>query len=539
MFPAIIDDALIGARMLARIPAFVRAGAVRADPRASLAHRLHERAPGFLTLVRRGVFQQRGSPYRALLQRCGCEYGDLVRLVTREGLEAALSALFREGVYLTLDELKGQQPIVRGSTVVEAGPRRLRNPAAARDLPMRSSGSSGRRTTLAVDLAFVREASVDYGLVLRARGAGERWRHATWGVPGGSDLFRVLRCLGVGGILDGWFWQMDPGGGRLPLRYCWSAGVLRRSCALGGRRLPSPVPVPLSAAQPIVEWMAGVLAAGRVPHLMTFASAAVRVVEAARTAGVDLHGAQLSLGGEPTTAARLAAVRGTGAVAVPQYGATELGVIVAFGCLAPAAADDLHLLHHLVATIQPGPGAGGTGLPADALLLTSLRPRAPLVLINAALGDRASLGLRDCDCALQALGWTTHLHTVRSHRQLSAGGMTVSDHTVSRILEHVLPARLGGGPTDYQLVEEEGPDGHPRIRLLVGPAVGSVDPEAVAAIFFEALGEDGPSRVAALQWRQAGVLQVERRVPGVTPGGKVVLVTRDAVPTAGRSSTKP
>jgi hypothetical protein len=536
--PAILDDALIGARLLTRIPPFVRAGGPAADARADLARRIHERAAAFLTLVRHGVFAHRESPYHALLRRCGCEYGDLARLVTRDGVEAALGTLFREGVYLTLDELKGRQPVVRGSTVVEAGPGRLRNPAAARDLPMRSSGSTGRRTTLAVELAFLREACVDYDLVIRARGAGERWRHATWGVPGGSDVFRVLRCLGVGGILDGWFWQVDPGAGRLPPRYRWSAGILRLSCALGGRPLPSPVAVPPSVPQPIVEWMAGVLARGRVPHLMTFASAAVRVADAARSSGVDLHGAQFSLGGEPTTPARLAAVRRSGAVAVPQYGATELGAIAAFGCLAPAATDDLHLLHHLVAAIQP-PGVGATGLPADALLFTSLRPRAPLVLINVAVGDRASVGPRDCGCALQVLGWTTHLHTVRSHRRLSAGGMTVSDHAVSRILEQVLPARLGGGPTDYQLMEEEGDDGHPRLRLLVGPSVGPVDPEVVAAIFFDALGDDGPSRVAALQWRQAGVLEVERRVPGLTQGGKVLLVSRRTEPAAGQTSAPP
>jgi hypothetical protein len=537
--PPVLDDALIGARLLARVPRLVRAVEGDADARSDLARRLRNRAGDFLTLVKRGVFAQRNNPYHALLRRCGCDYGDLARLVTRDGLEAALRSLFREGVYLTLDELKGRQPIVRGSTVVEAGPGRLRNTAAGRHLPMRSSGSTGRRTTLAIDISLLREGSVDYGLVIGARGAGDRWRHATWGVPGGADVIRVLRCLAVDGILDGWFWQVDPGSGRLPLRYRWSAGVLRLACALGGRRLPSRIAVPPAGPEPIVRWMAAVLAAGRVPHLMTFPSAAVRVAEAARAMGVDLHGAQFSLGGEPTTAARLATVRGTGAVAVPHYGASELGTLVAFGCLAPAETDDLHLLQHVVAAIQPGPDADGTALPDDTVLLTSLRPRAPLILINADLGDRATLGPRNCGCALQDLGWTTHLHTIRSHRQLSAGGMTISDHAVSRILEQVLPAKLGGGPADYQLVEDEREDGRARIRLVIGPAVGPVDSEHAAEVFFDALAEDGPSRIAALQWRHAGVLQVERRAPGLTPGGKVLLVGRDVTAASGRTPADP
>jgi hypothetical protein len=54
--------------------------------------------------------------------------------------------------------------------------------------------------------------------------------------------------------------------------------------------------------------------------------------------------------------------------------------------------------------------------------------------------------------------------------------------------EKLLAARFGGGPTHYQLVEEQAPDGRPRLRLLVDPAVGPVDPEAVAAAFLRAVG---------------------------------------------------
>ena len=73
------------------------------------------------------------------------------------------------------------------------------------------------------------------------------------------------------------------------------------------------------------------------------------------------------------------------------------------------------------------------------------------------------------------MGWTTHLREIRSHEKLTAGGMTFLDTDLIRVLEEVLPARFGGAPTDYQLVEEEAAEGQPRVRLLVHPRIGAVD----------------------------------------------------------------
>ena len=89
----------------------------------------------------------------------------------------------------------------------------------------------------------------------------------------------------------------------------------------------------------------------------------------------------------------------------------------------------------------------------DSLLVTSLRATAPLVLLNVSLGDQAVVAARACGCPLEDLGWTTHLHTIRSYEKLTAGGMTFLDTDLVRVLEEVLPTRFGGGPTDYQLEE--------------------------------------------------------------------------------------
>jgi hypothetical protein len=85
------------------------------------------------------------------------------------------------------------------------------------------------------------------------------------------------------------------------------------------------------------------------------------------------------------------------------------------------------------------------------------------------------LSQRRRGCPLEQLGWTTHLHSIRSFEKLTAAGMTFLDTDVIQVLAEVLPARFGGGPTDYQRVEQEQSDGRPTIRLLVHPGLGPLD----------------------------------------------------------------
>jgi hypothetical protein len=143
-------------------------------------------------------------------------------------------------------------------------------------------------------------------------------------------------------------------------------------------------------------------------------------------------------------------------------------------------------------------------------------------MLNVSLGDQAILTRHRCACLLGQVGWTTHLREIRSFEKLTAGGMTFLDSDLIRILEADLPARFGGAPTHYQLVEEEDPRGRPDLRLLVHPAVGRVDTEAVAAAFIEAISTgSGAERIMGRAWRDGGLPRVERRAPLATASGKV------------------
>jgi hypothetical protein len=101
--------------------------------------------------------------------------------------------------------------------------------------------------------------------------------------------------------------------------------------------------------------------------------------------------------------------------------------------------------------------------------------------------------------------------------------MTFLDTDVIKVLEEDLPARFGGMPTDYQLLEEEGRDGRPVLRLLVHPRLGALDERAIADAFLHRLGSASSiERVMEFVWRDAECLRVERRAPLTTHSGKVL-----------------
>jgi hypothetical protein len=514
------DDVKSGAHFVLELPRFLRRPIAVESARAILAERLAHRDADFLALVEQAVYGNPASPYRALLGLAGCEYGDLAQLVSREGVEGALATLYRQGVYLSIDEFKGRQPAVRGSATVEIQSSMLHNVALGPHFTARSGGSRGQGTAVPLHLESVRDAAVDPCLILAAQG-GLGWRHAVWRVPGGLAIVQLLQ-LGCCGVRPArWFSQVDPAAPGLHARYRWSARALRLGSLLAGRPLPAAELVPIDDPLPIARWMSAVRRRGEVPHLNTSVSPAVRLCEAALAAGIDLRGARFSIAGEPLTAVRLALIRQTGAEAVPFYAAMEAGII-GHGCLAPEASDDVHVLDDLHALVSLSGSADRPGLPPGALLVSSLRPTARLILLNVSFGDQGVLARRACGCPLEGLGWTAHLHGVRSFEKLTAGGMTFLDADVIRVLEEVLPSRFGGGPADYQLVEEAD-DGRPVLQLLVDPALGPLDPGEVADAFLTALGSGSDvGRVMQLQWRQSGLLRVQRERPRSTPGGKIL-----------------
>ncbi len=247
----------------------------------------------------------------------------------------------------------------------------------------------------------------------------------------------------------------------------------------------------------------------------------MRLCLAALDAGLDIAGARLLVEGEPVTEARLAVVRRAGVQAGCRYAAMEAGPI-GYWCLAPEAPDEVHVAGDLHAIVQPEAPARGHPRP---FFLTSLRPTAPVEMLNVSLGDVAVATSRSCGCPLDRSGWTMHMHTIRSFEKLTVAGMTLPDAAVLGVLDDTLPTRFGGHPTDYQLVEDTTVASGSALRLILHPRLGPLNAGTVVDEFLAGIGQTGSAeRVMAETWREAGIVEVERRPPHTTATGKILHV---------------
>lgn len=518
--PALLADVVGGLAFLARLPAFLRRPMNPAEARTLVDRRRAQRDAAFLALMHREVFGVSSSPYRALLHHAGCERGDLDQLVRTEGLDRALAVLARRGVYLTVDEFKGRQAIRRGGVALQGTPGHAATSTARHSIVQRTSGTRGVRSIVPLELAFEAEHAASACLFLAARGHRD-WMHALWEVPGGAALRHALWLSKLGAPPTEWFTQVDPGRALLPARYAWSWRLARLTGTACGVRLPGPRFVAIDEPAAVVDWIRRCLAIGRVPHLWTFVTSAVRVCQAAEAAGVRLDGVQFTANGEPITRERVAAIERTGARLGGYYGSVETGPM-GYACLAPSEPDEMHVLDDLHAVLTADETLMPLGLPQGAVLVTSLRPSTPLLLLNVAIGDRAVAVTRRCGCPMESYGWNSRMHEVRSYSKVTAAGMTFFDSDLIRILEQSLPSKFGGGPTDYQLAEEATPDGGSALRLRVASSLGPLDEGALIEVFLAAVSASGAAaRVMSAAWREAGVVRIERRAPIVSDSGKI------------------
>ena len=516
-----VENVAAGARFFLKVPWFVRTPVRLAEARARLREDVASRAARLLDRLRNDIFGRPGSLYHRLFLHAGCQFADVESMVRRDGPEAALELLFEAGICLTVDEFKGRMPVVRGSLRIEARPEDLRSPRAAYHLPASSGGSRSSGTPVLIDFRFVRACAANW-LVCADVWQGARWRVGDWETPGAGARFRLLKFAAAGRLPAAWFSQVDPGDPALPGIFRWNIRALRAASAMAGRPLPAPRFAPVSDPTPVARWLSAELAQGVTPLLFTFPASAVRLSLAAAERGIDISGARFLLAGEPVTAARLAALERQGAVGIPRYGSMECGAI-GYGCPRGEHPDEVHLLSNMHAVIQAGAAGAALGLPPQALLITNLHPRSPFLMLNVSMGDQAAMRRRDCGCPWAELGLRTTLSGIRSFEKLTGGGVTFFGTEVVPILEDLLPARFGGAPTDYQLVEEEAPDGQPLLFLVVHPSLGTLDTASLADFFLTALGEaSASSRMMAQRWRDANILRVARRSPSISPAGKIL-----------------
>jgi hypothetical protein len=507
-----------------RVRAFLRERITPSLAENEIKAALDRREEHFLRRVDAEVFRVEHSPYRPLFESAGCTYSDLASSVRRIGLEKTLTQLARGGVYLTSDEFKGKKPVVRGHRTFRVTPEDFLPRDLRSDFFTMSSGTRNRPVRSFITLEWLAVRALSMALWFETHGLLGR-AHAIYDgiLPSGGGTNNVLIYARMGIPVERWFTR----------RGSVDSWVLRQYYSLTTRAIvrtvsrfgPGPVrlePVDVREISRIVRWIQEVNRRGAPCCIAATASNAARIARTAGELGASLEGTKFIAVGEPFTDAKRAVIARAGASATPRF-AYGGGVPAGLGCADPRETDDHHVNEHLLVLQAHPDRLSADGPPIFPLLCTTVHPTAPRLLINVQSGDYGTLVRRSCGCALGRVGLTLHVSTIRSFEKLTSEGMNYYVVDLYHILEKTLPSEFGGGPGDYQLVEEEDHQGQTRLTLRVAPSVGPVDEGSLLSrVRTEVARGSRGNRFMEAVWRGAGTFQVTREVPHSSHRGKIL-----------------
>jgi hypothetical protein len=491
--------------------------------RETIRQRLQNREYNLLLQVKRAIYENKTSPYLKLLELSGCEYGDLEKLVKSEGIEPALKKLAGEGVYISIEEFKGKKDITRGGKVFRFKERDFDNPRLSGHFEARSGGSRSAGTRTIYDFDYITASRVIYRVImLEAYGLLDTPFALWWPIMPGAGPMIVLSYTKAGKIPVKWFSPVKAKGFRPSLKNRMGTSFIVYAGRFFGAKLPAPEYVLHDEAWKIAEWLADITKKQGGCGFSTYPSLAVRICQGAKERGINLSGVRFSLMGEPITEAKRREIISAGSTICPQYAFTE-GGFVGLGCLHPVAPDDVHFCKDSLALIQQNRTVTHASTSVEAFLFSSLLPSAPKILLNVESGDWGRVENRKCGCKLEELGLTEHISNIRGFDKLTGEGMTFIGTDMVRIIEEVLPARFGGSPTDFQMVEEEDEKGHTRMSILVHPRLGVInEAELIGLIINELSKGKDTQRMMAQVWAQSAIFRVKRLPPSITAAGKLM-----------------
>ncbi len=498
--------------------------------RQIVQQRMEQRAESFLQIAARSIYGHPTSPYLALLQHAGCEFGDLQALVKARGLEGALHDLREAGVYVTFEEFKGRRPIERNGQTIAVTARDFDNPYARRDLTLQTGGSTGLATAVRQDLDHIAAGAPNTLLGFDAWGMLDVPTIFWHNILPGAGLRFALQWAHCGQHIDRWYSSVGWRDSKYWRRYTPATLFMVLWMQALGARTPMPRIARVDRALDIARQVRRMLDDEGRCLLHLSASAALRICTAAGEAGLDLTGATARVGGEPVTPAKLEAMERVGLRCMPCYGTIETGTI-GFACLNPIVSDDMHLMHDVFALITHPQEVPASGQTVQAFNLTSLLDSVPKVMLNYQIDDHGVLEERHCGCPLETLGYGWHVHSVRSYGKLVGESVTLVGNEILAVLEEVLPARFGGSAVDYQLVEEEDQAGFTRLYLVIDPAVNISDERAVVETMLQALRASSAAADAArIIWQKADTIRVRRERPTTSSSGKLLPLHVKRVP---------
>jgi hypothetical protein len=485
---------------------------------------LATREERFLALVRSQVYERPGSPYLKLFKIAGCEFSDLQTDVRRHGLEPTLIKLAREGVYLSSDEFKGKKEVIRVGQSFRVSPEDFDRPDAPAGYIGQSSGTSNRPVSSTMSLDWFAAKVCARSLFFRAHDLLSS-AHAVYDsiLPGMAAVNNLLINAKIGMAADRWFARKIPSKSRLSsLHHAWITYEIVLAGKLFGPGFPMPEFIEGAEIRRIVDWIVEQRRRHKTCFITTLPNHAARICRAASERGTSLEGAKFYVGGEPFTEAKEEAIRKTGAGFTSRYsfgGAMSVG----YGCPNPLERDEVHITQDIFAMIShPEPIAHDARL-IHPLLLTTLHPTAPRLLLNVANGDYAVMSERKCGCVMGEAGFSLHLHRIRSYEKFTSEGVNYFYGDIFQLMEKDFPRDFGGAIGDYQLVEEEDGNGQTRLTLRVDPGVPNLNEERLLRRLEEELSKGRwGNRFQTGIWRDAGTLRIKRETPHASLRGKIL-----------------
>ena len=159
----------------------------------------------------------------------------------------------------------------------------------------------------------------------------------------------------------------------------------------------------------------------------------------------------------------------------------------------------------------------------NSLLFTTLLPESAHLLINVEMDDSGIIEKTSCDCQFSRVGLRHQIREIGSFGKLTGQGMTLVGSDIVQVLEEFLPGRFGGGPGDYQLVEQDG-ESQTQLTLRVSSRATLASTEAVKEYFMKRLEACYGGRLASRVWSHTNGFNVVQAEPISNRAGKVAVL---------------
>lgn len=489
-----------------------------------IKQRLANREKNFLNIVTRAIYGNKHSPYLKLLEIAHCEYGDIKQMVQSDGIEETLRMLFRAGVYINLEEFKGNKEVVRGGKIFRFRESDFDNPFLLRQLEGTTGGSRSAGSRTFYDFDHITLGQAVYQLCLLDAHDALTYPVVLWRpIMPGNGPRKVLEYVKIGRIPEKWFSPIRTKELRPSLKNRMATKYIVNMGRFWGVNLPAPEYVAVDNAIQVAQSIADLVYRHEGCWVHTGVSNAVRICQAAKEKNLEIKGAKFLIGGEPITEIKRKEIESVGVDVCPRYAFSEAGG-VGFGCLCHTAPDDVHFFKDSLALIQHRREVPHAGVSVDAFLFTTLLASAPKILLNVENGDYGVVENRRCGCYFDKLGFSEHIYNIRSFDKLTSQGMTFFGSDLIRLIEEVLPAKFGGTSIDYQMLEEEEDDtGHTHLSVIVSPEVGAINEDEIIQMVLTELSRGKDTyRMMTQIWYQAKTIRVKRIPPLITASGKLL-----------------